>query len=219
MENRVEIYHNLNQQIIHYYDDLLADYGEDILSVWNNFESQAARFRVLSQIGDLNQCSLLDAGCGFADFYIFLEKQGIQLSRYTGLDINPTMIKIASDHLEGKNVELINKPILELDTKDRWDYVIGSGLFCVDIPEWDAMFRQTVIKLCSLAKTGVGINMLSSYSPNQRSSESYYADPLKILEYILTNVSRRVVLRHDYRTNDFTIYIYTGDSNKAPYSI
>jgi SAM-dependent methyltransferase len=130
------------QQIVEYYNNELTMYGTDIKVFWNSTESQLSRFEVLSQIGDLNQHSLLDAGCGFADYYFYLEQQGIKLTGYTGIDINPKFIEIARSRLAGKNIELIAQSVLAFNTEDSWDYVVGSGLFAIDMPDWEEVFKK-----------------------------------------------------------------------------
>jgi hypothetical protein len=64
----------------------------------------------------------------------------------------------------------------------------------------------TVKKTFSLAKCGVGVNFLSSMS-QRKDGVSYYCNPASCVK-LLMKITPFVVLRHDYRQNDFTIYLY-----------
>ena len=100
---------------------------------WGSRDSQESRFRVLSEIGDLNRKTVLDVGCGLGDLYEFLvRKKNLNLKRYAGIDINPLMIKKAKENFtqaEFQIMDLLKNPI-----QGRFDYVLASGLFCLKLP-------------------------------------------------------------------------------------
>lgn len=82
------------QKIIEIYNETLEIYGYDQRALREFKGRQPLRYEVLSEIGDLNNCSILDVGCGFGDIYAFLIKKGLNI-KYTGYDINPNFIIIA----------------------------------------------------------------------------------------------------------------------------
>ena len=45
---------------------------------------------------NLSNKSIIDIGCGFGDFYSYLNAQNIILKKYLGIDINETLINTAS---------------------------------------------------------------------------------------------------------------------------
>ena len=53
---------------------------------WGNREQQLTRFAQVQRLVDLDSCHVLDIGCGFGDFYAYLNCQGISV-RYTGVDL------------------------------------------------------------------------------------------------------------------------------------
>ena len=60
-------------------------------------------------------------------------------------------------------------------------------------------------KIC---KKGVAINFLSSITPFDRHTDNHFLDPTTALQKIIYPITHNFVLRHDYRENDFTIYLY-----------
>ena len=52
------------------YNKMLADGANDAERVgWGSVDSQEKRFRVLMEIGDLDNNSILDVGCGLGAFF------------------------------------------------------------------------------------------------------------------------------------------------------
>ena len=59
-----------------YYEEKLKKFGPNIKGLnWKNKKSQELRFNILSKVSNLNNCSILDYGCGYGDFNLFLKKR------------------------------------------------------------------------------------------------------------------------------------------------
>jgi SAM-dependent methyltransferase len=191
---------------LRHYNAILAQYGEDVKAVsWGSLESQRIRFQVLSEIGDLEGKSILDVGCGFGDFYGFLRER-IQLKSYLGTDINQNMITLARRKYPEASFEV--RDIAEDPFDETYDYVFTSGIFGLKVPRWRDIMERMVSRMYELSRTGTGVNFLSKYTTGEKVSDSYYADPVKIMDFVYRHLSPRVILRHDYRPNDFTLHIY-----------
>jgi 2-polyprenyl-3-methyl-5-hydroxy-6-metoxy-1,4-benzoquinol methylase len=67
---------------------------------WGSAESQRKRFKVLSAVGGLGGCSMLDVGCGIGGLYEYLSGIYTELS-CTGVDINQSMLKMAASRNSG----------------------------------------------------------------------------------------------------------------------
>ena len=132
-------------------------------------------------------------GCGFGDFYIYARN-----SDYTGIDTNNERIKFA---MEKYNTNFAKIDISEI--KYKFDYIIASGTLTLMPPE---KIEKTINHMFALCNYGVGFNLLSDKADRLDEVE-YHANPGEVLEYCLT-LSRKVVLRHDYMTHDFTVYLY-----------
>ena len=162
---------------------------------WGSVESQVKRFKILSEIGDLTGKSVLDVGCGFGDLYDYLK---YKISYYVGIDINPKQIE------EAKKRYPVEFHIGKIDkVMGHFDYVFASGIF--NLEKWKGT-NETIQRMFELSDIGIGFNMLSDKADFFNKGETY-TNPGEMLEFCL-KLSRKVVLRHDYMTHDFTVYIY-----------
>ncbi len=181
-----------------YYNQQLEKYkdGPQVVS-WGSKESQELRFKILCDIGDLRDKTILDYGCGVGDLCQFLKKYKIR--EYVGYDINGKMIKRALE----KYPDGIFRNYIAIET---FDYVFASGTFNLKTTNWEKETYQTLGKIWGLCRLGVAVNFLSSLHQN-KNKISYYADPSDILKFIGT-LTKKFILRHDYKNNDFTVYLY-----------
>jgi SAM-dependent methyltransferase len=113
-----------------FYHDSLQRHGDTAKALhWNNEYTQIKRFEVLHNLIDdeLSHATLVDAGCGFADFYTFLERHGNLPQKYIGLDLMPDMVLKAKEKmLDKKDVEIFESDICH-DTLPEADYYVCSG--------------------------------------------------------------------------------------------
>jgi len=201
----------INRQIIiDYYNKQLIEYGQDVKALsWGNVDSQRERFRVLCEIGYLSDKSILDVGCGFGDFYLYLKEQGISPKQYVGIDINLLMIGMAKIRLPEVRFEVAD--ILTTKLREKYDYVFASGIFALETPNWQSVTERILRKMYQLSNIGIGVNFLSSLTTGGQLPDRHYANPEDIVAFIRKNLKTRTILRHDYRPNDFTLYIYKNE--------
>jgi len=186
------------------FERALATYGPTLKAIhYGDKESQSVRFEVLGSIGDLNNCALLDVGCGFGDFAGYIYREEIKPKRYIGIDIVEGMVREAS--VRYPDFEFQVSDIFSFSVK-QYDYVIASGLFGLEFPDWHSYVRTILTKMFEVCKVGMGVNFLSRTSKS-RMPGVYYAAPSRVLDMAFV-LSSKVVLRHDYRVNDFTVFIY-----------
>lgn len=188
-----------------YFEKSYAEHGESIEAVGWNAKSQRQRFEVLCQIGDLEGKNILDVGCGFGDLYKFLGKENISINRYLGIDINERFTRIARKRYP--DTLFYCGDILDFQPPESIDYSLASGIFFLSDPQWEEHFIAVCKKLLHISNVGIGFNLLSIYSEKDNSGQ-YFASPWKILKLAMEKISLKIVLRHDYRSNDFTIFIY-----------
>lgn len=186
---------------------LLERFGkDDPRVVWNSRESQEARFAVLVEVGDLHHATILDVGCGLGDFWAYLKRKNIDFADYLGLDINPQMIVSAREKYPAARFEerdLMRSPLLP----NQFDYVFASGIFNMVIPGWERMTFQTLRHMFETSRRGVAVNFLSRLSGNSNPA-ARYSLPSEILPFVERELTHRFALRHDYRANDFTVFLY-----------
>jgi ubiquinone/menaquinone biosynthesis C-methylase UbiE len=186
---------------------MLTDGTNDAERVgWGSVDSQEKRFRVLTEIGNLDNDSILDVGCGLGAYFDYIHKTHLNLS-YTGIDINLNMIQEAQQR--HSDIEFIHTNIIA-DThalNDRkFDYVFLSGALNLSTDKHHDTIESIMKEMFALAKKGVAINFLSVFSDYLTPGE-YYCNPEDILQ-LAFSITKKVVLRHDYMPHDFTIYLY-----------
>jgi ubiquinone/menaquinone biosynthesis C-methylase UbiE len=189
------------------YNKMLTDGTNDAERVgWGSVDSQAKRFRVLSEIGNLDNDSVLDVGCGLGAYFDYIHNVYPNLS-YAGVDINLNMIQGAQQR--HSNIEFIHTDIVA-DThalNDRkFDYVFLSGALNLSVDGHHDTIESIMKEMFALANKGVAANFLSIFSDYLTPGE-YYCNPKDILQMAFS-ITKKVTLRHDYMPHDFTIYLY-----------
>ncbi len=194
--------------IIDHFNDRLMRFKLDDPQVvsWNSKESQQIRFNALLGIAKRSVAiaSILDVGCGVGDLKGYLYDR-IYVARYVGVDINPDMVAATKKKYPLCQFEV--RDILDGEWEERFDYVVGSGIFSLEIPDWTKTTWDTIHAMFKLCQIGVAVNFLSSRTPGEKKPDMRYADP-SIMFNGAMQVTPKVTLRHDYRPNDFTLYLY-----------
>ena len=191
-------------RIADYYECLIEKYGHDPRACdYGRAESQRTKFLVLSEVMPLANCSLLDVGCGFADFATFLQGHFAGL-RYSGIDLCSGMVSEAQRNHPDLDFRIANISDAAFDR--TYDVVAANGIFYLLGEQAWPMMRQMIERMYALAKSAVAFNSLSSWATNQERGE-FYADPLQTVDFC-RRLTPWVVLRHDYHPRDFTIYLY-----------
>jgi len=169
---------------------------------WGSEDSQNVRFQVLTEVGDLRGKSLLDVGCGQGYLLDYLKHRGVG-TYYCGLDLLPEMVERARTRHPEARFEVGD--ILN-GWDEPFDYVLCSGLNNVDTGRNLETFTRLISRLWEIVRIAGAVNALSAYAP-VKDPRSYYAQPEEAFREA-RKLSPRVVLRHDYRPNDFSLYLY-----------
>ena len=203
----VSNYSDDNNNII-IYEKLLSKHGEDIRSLnWGSSKSQKLRFQILSEIGLKSGESVLDIGCGLLDFYKWLRKT-IPGITYQGIDITPSMIEISQKNFP--NVKLWKGDIFQQKFKlKEFDFIVASGIFVYRKNDPIKYMKKTISRMYEICKKGIAFNSLSTFAESKNKNE-FYANPCEIFDYC-KKINTKVVLRHDYLKNDFTVYLYKSE--------
>jgi len=110
-----------------FYKRVIKKYGISARGVhWNCEESQYLRFKILTQFiqDEIKDCVIVDAGCGFGEYYNYLYDSDLKPKEYIGIDCEEEMINLASKRF--LNTKFVLKNILE-DKLPAADYYICSG--------------------------------------------------------------------------------------------
>lgn len=151
----------VDRDILHdYYGEKLKTYCHDTRSLGWIPGARKVRFEALTSIGDLNNSSVLDVGCGFGDLYGYLVGRGIKVD-YTGVDINP-----------------------------------------------DCFIRNTLNKMFGVCNRGLAADFLSL---STYAGDAYWHCPPEDVLKFCRGLSKRVVLRADYMSGEYCVYIYKNE--------
>ena len=187
---------------------------------WSNRDIQEIRFLKLLEIlppaNQINQraWSLLDVGCGFADFFDYLKIHDYR-PQYTGIDISPEIVLGAKsmhpDAVIGEG------ELYDFDFKAfEFDYVMLSGALNEVVEteiegthERQGEYAKSVIKkMYSLSKKGVAFNLLDArdeWLKSRYDLQSFLPDEMVLF---CQEFAQGVELIEGYLENDFTIYLF-----------
>lgn len=200
-------------ELIRLYQDTLFKNGPSSQAVqYADEASHHARFDILSQI-DTNMTSILDVGCGLAEYCHYLRAKG-NPAVYKGIDIVPEFVDLA-------NLALTNDPNAEVcltdaetgDLPQGYDYAILSGVFNNKMSDNWSFMSNTLVKMFSAANKGIAFNAMSS-DVDYRDPALFYVDPIRVYEFCKKRLGGHPVLRHDYVLKEngfpfeFAMYVY-----------
>jgi SAM-dependent methyltransferase len=194
------------KQILNFYNDfLLATSINSPESVaWSSHKSQYIRFDKLFEICRdgvvLENKSILDLGCGLGHMVDYMENHNWPTKNYTGIDINPNYILYAIQRKP--NVNFLTGEIY--DITDKYDYVLGSGVFTVKMPISEVL--DAIEYSFNICRVGVAFNFLNKEYINAPEFNTF--DPNEFYSIIKEKYPNSS-MSDDYLGNeDFTIYIY-----------
>lgn len=149
-----------------FYNHSFDIYGQSPKGLsWNSKHTQEIRFEIITQLlldENSHECSIVDAGCGFADLYEYWQNQGIAPSHYIGIDSMEKFIQIASKRFT--KVSFLQRDILK-DTLPKADWYIASGSLNIlnDFQTW--LFLE---KMLMFARKGIIFNILHGEKKSHR---------------------------------------------------
>jgi SAM-dependent methyltransferase len=191
-------------QIAGFYDELVRVHGVDARSCdYGNRASQQRKFEVLAEVGALTGKRILDVGCGLADYADFLEARFGDLT-YVGIDVSPAMVEQARARRPDLDLAVAN--VLELEVDRPFDVVNANGIFYLLGEHAPELMHLLITRMWEASGRAVAFNSLSAWADRREPGE-FQADPLETLAFC-RSLTRSVVLRHDYMTHDFTVYLY-----------
>ena len=187
-----------------FYDALLNKYGYGARGLgWLNKNNQQIRFDVLHQLlsCDLHVSTLVDAGCGVAHFYDYLNIQKNLPKRYIGIDLHANILK------EAKARTGIETHLLDITTDELIvaDYYICSGAMNILNKDEAYAFISNVMHYCQKA---FAFNILCG--PFESDIYNYLLES-ELIEIAQTlGVSYK--LHQGYLKNDISMILYQGKS-------
>ena len=148
---------------------------------------------------------MLDVGCGFGDFGLFLQSRS-QTVAYTGVDINGSLLSHAvkslpdSIFVEGD----FNDCNLRLGTHD---VVVSLGLFGAKLSSQnqEEYIFTSVRRMLDLSDLGVIVDFMTD-RVDWKDDLGFHMPPERVLE-LAYGLSRRFVLVHDYLPYEYSLVL------------
>jgi len=164
---------------------------------WDSTQTQKKRFSaILSCMGELKQESVIDAGCGFGDFYLYLKAKENLPKSYVGLDLCEPMVTEAKVRTGCK---ILQKDILN-QTIPMADWYVASGSMNLLTQMETRIFIQRCFEK---SRKGFVFNLLEGKEVEGNYS---YWKPYDILIFCRT-FCQKVEIKEGYMEGDFTVLL------------
>lgn len=179
-----------------FYEKSIKRYGISARGVhWNSSYTQYKRFEILTEFikDDILESSIIDAGCGFGEYYNYLFDNNLKPKSYIGIDCEEEMINLASKRF--LNTHFYVKNILT-DSLENADYYICSG--ALNILDKKEIFL--FIKNCYLACEKA---FIFNFLKNDPLTKIKVED---VLDFCKT-LTKNIFIKENYLENDISIYL------------
>jgi len=175
---------------------------------WTSTEEQELLFSALLLFYS-PELTMLDVGCARADLFGYCYQLFGQTIPYKGIDYNPNILNVAQQKYPGVNTEAVD--ILNSNSEEKFDWVVGSGLFNLkDAPDMQTYTKDVIQKMYEKANLGVAFNLLTGLPDNiadEDREQLVVHDPAVWLDYLIKTYTK-VIFRTDYLSGDGTFFIF-----------
>jgi len=169
---------------------------------WKSTQTQKIRFDILTNFikDDIKDSTIVDAGCGFGDYYFYLEQNNLLPKKYIGIDIENFMCKIAQKRT---SQTIIQKNIIK-DKLVVADYYICSGaMSLLDTKRYQAF----ILNVLKYAKKGFVFNIITNKTINSKSNSPLFFRTQDEVINFCKNFDVDIKICDKYLDNDFTIFL------------
>lgn len=199
--NRQELYKRLEQEALERYQTRFQREGQTPRALgWGCSQDQEERFQVLCEQIDFQDKTVMDLGCGFADFYGYLKSRGVSC-QYLGVDLIPEFV-VCCERTYPEASFLHANVMLEPERLPTADIVVTTGTLNLKLRYMDNFDYTKDFLQIAFAKTKeiLSMDFLSTYRTKAYPKEDfvYYHDPKELLELAFT-LTDHVKLIHNYR--------------------
>ena len=179
-----------------FYKKAIDKYGISARGVhWQSQFTQYLRFEIINSFikDEIENCSIVDAGCGFAEYLNYLKKSGLKAKSYIGIDLEQRMVNLSKERFPHE--EFLQRDVLK-DSLPKADYYVCSG--SMNILRKKQMFR--FIENClNASNKGFIFNFLRGHTLNNVNHE-------KVIDFCYS-LNKDIEIKDYYLDNDITIFL------------
>lgn len=199
--------------IIEFCEKLLNEHGDSPSGMGWKPSDADVRYGVMLDLvrPTAGQSTLLDFGCGTGHLLDYIQRSGRQGIEYQGLDVSRQAIALCREKFPKHR--FLNMDVLASDVPEvpEFDYIVMNGILTYKGRlNQDEMFdyaKTLLRKLFPHARIGLAFNFMSKQVDWEREDLMHMPlDPL--LDFLSRELSRHVVVRHDYGLYEYTVYVY-----------
>jgi ubiquinone/menaquinone biosynthesis C-methylase UbiE len=203
--------------IIAFCEEWLEKHGDTPVGVgWPRGDADT-RYRVMLELirPSPSPVTLLDFGCGASHLYEYILRHKFDRILYSGLDLSPRFLELSREKFPSVSyydVDVLDPHSIPLP---EFDYVVMNGVFNYrGRLSQDEMFEylcELVRRVSGRGRVGVAFNVMSKQVDWER-EELFHLPVDRLLSFLSREVSRHVVVRHDYGLYEYTAYVYMSPS-------
>ncbi len=179
-----------------FYQKSIKEYGISAEGVhWNSKNTQYKRFEVIAKFikKEIILSTIVDVGCGFGEFFKYLELNNKLPKKYLGVDCEEQMVTVCKKRLPCQ--KFIKQNIL-IDDLQMADFYICSGALNILSIEESYKFIEKCFKA---SKKGFIFNFLKEDSFNKLKTN-------EVIEFC-EKFNCEIKTKENYLDNDFTIFM------------
>lgn len=181
-----------------YYDNLIQLHGASHKALdASSQESLDIRYRILSEVCDMNGKKVLEVGCNFGALGKYLTEK-YPTMEYVGIDISEKAIELGHKENPGLNLRHCS---LE-NHIGKYDVVVAQGIFYKldNVEDMVPMIEQMI----GMAEEAVAFCGIDTFGEGDETR----IDPIALSRWFCMGVP--FVMRRDYLPGDTTFYLYRG---------
>ncbi|MFA6189455.1 MAG: class I SAM-dependent methyltransferase [Sulfuricurvum sp.] len=181
-----------------FYHAAIAEHGLNARGVhWHSREAQEIRFDQLLALLPSNTRSIVDAGCGFGDFYAYMIEQQRDPMVYVGLDMLEVMVQEAS----ARTLQSIHQCDILNDPLVHGEFYLCSGALNI-LTRYEA--HRFIRRCYDASQRGIIFNFLEG----EDTSMTYNYLQLSQIEALGHHLGARMEFRCGYYKNDCTVAFF-----------
>lgn len=198
--------------IAKHYEACFAREGDSHKGVdWPNAQDAKLRYKIMSELFRHEQeLELLDIGCGLGHYFAYLKShETSQKIHYKGLDISEKFVQ----HCQEKYPDTLffQHDVLTSPLPFQTDFAVMNGVFTVKntlpYPDMFKFLTDMLKAVFSQCRVGMAFNVMSKNVDWER-DDLFHVSIDAITAFLSKEVSRHILIRHDYGLYEYTIYVY-----------